>query len=798
MSLADELQIWGFEGDYLIFSDGSFGFALELSPLDVSTRDDHEIDSLACRLVVFLNGLSEEMDIQFVQEIEAGNETVILKNESLCHESVSETVRALHEDRLAHLRKLDGLGLIARHSLKLFVRRKPVASLFQKPRIFGRPKLFEKIAEDSLERELTVTVQLKEEIIRGLDCLGIKSRPISERAVAELIYRQWNPTRDIGLGNYDPEDIRFSLLFTDVGIYNSGFLLGDMHYRVISLKCLPTQTYASMGKGMRELPFDSKLFLSIHVPVQQKELESLQLQRRLAFSMARGKRVGVSDIESEAKFQDLESLLNEMVAQGEKVFAVSLNILLRSQNEEELKNLVSQTLAKVREIGAEAMQETLPCFDIFCELAIPNARAKERAKRLKSSNLADFLPVYGPWQGHEEPRVLLRSHMGSLVGFDPFSRELANFNQIVTGGSGSGKSFLTNILLLQMLKENPQVFIVDIGGSYKKLCENLSGQYVLFNIDSGLSLNPFDLLTGEAGPSDHKVKFLVGLIEMMTKEQGDSGLGRLERAQIEEAIQNVYKCHKNPRLSDLRKILLEDKAVELNRLGKILGPWCGDTPYGKLIDRDTTIELCRPVVCFDLKGLETFPDLQAIALYLITEHIWREVQKDRQRLKFLILDECWKLLETASAFIAEVFRTSRKYLWGIIGISQNIDDFAKSKIASAILPNTSIKWVLKQKGADQTRLKEVLQLNEREMAAIASLHQQRGVYSQAFLMVEDTHCLVTVEPTALEYWVATSDARDIGHFDEETKKHPSKSQLEILKELSQKYPRGVASGGEGT
>lgn len=131
--------------------------------------------------------------------------------------------------------------------------------------------------------------------------------------------------------------------------------MGDYFYRIISLKLLPDQTFATMAAKLRELPFDSRLSLTVRVPDQQKELESLQTQRRIAFSMVAGKKTGVADLESEAKFRDLESLLEQMVAAGEKVFHMSLQITLRSKFQEDLENKVSETLAKVREMsGAEA------------------------------------------------------------------------------------------------------------------------------------------------------------------------------------------------------------------------------------------------------------------------------------------------------------------------------------------------------------------------------------------------------------------------------------------------------------
>jgi type IV secretory pathway VirB4 component len=165
-------------------------------------------------------------------------------------------------------------------------------------------------------------------------------------------------------------------------------------------------------------------------------------------------------------------------------------------------------------------------------------------------------------------------------------------------------------------------------------------------------------------------------------------------------------------------------------------------------------------------------------------------------MKFLVLDECWKLLESGSGsvFIGEVFRTFRKYYASAIAISQNIDDFAKSSVSQAILPNSSIKWVLMQKGSDKKRLKEVLNLNDKEIEHICSLKQERGQYSETFLMAEDKHIVARICPTPLEYWIATTDPRDTSKIESLRKEKPELSQLETLKTLAEEYPCGVVGG----
>ena len=386
-------------------------------------------------------------------------------------------------------------------------------------------------------------------LFRSLEALHLKVNNITADEMAGLLYSQWNPSRRIPLKNYNPDEVRQSLLYSDVGISVHGFVVGTTQFRVLSLKTLPDQTFSSMAVKLRELPFKSRVFVSIHVPNQNNEIKNLQLQRRVAFSMAMGKSNSVSDIESTSKFQDLETLLEQMIAQGEKVFQVSMTVLLQSDEESDLENQVDMTLAKFREMGgAEALIESLAAFDIFSQVALPNARCKERSRRIKTSNLCDLIPLIGPWPGHSVPSILLKSRMGSLLSFNPFDSSLANANQLVSGGSGSGKSFMTNLLLLQMLKENPKVFFIDIGGSYKKLTENLSGQYVELGVQNHLSINPFDLLANETKPTSQKIKFLVGLVELMTKEEGAERIPKLARAEIEEAIQEVYRSSENPKI----------------------------------------------------------------------------------------------------------------------------------------------------------------------------------------------------------------------------------------------------------
>jgi conjugal transfer ATP-binding protein TraC len=794
--LSNRLQIWGFEDGVTVFKDFSLGAIFKISTLDISAQTDEAINNLKESLRQFLNGLPPGLSLQFMQEIVPGNIETIRQHRSTLLPDVSDLVRNIVDERIENFTDLDKAGLLPKQTLYLLVR-KPFDKM---PEKMGWFSVFSNKRKDLSERSLRSEIQIFERALENIDfalsSLEISAERISEQEVFKLIYEQWNPGRKIEAPEMSTIDVRDQLIMTDAVLGLDHFLLGRTYHKVISLKLLPEQTFASMAEKLKDLPFKSKLLLSIEVQDQNKEISALQMQRRMAYASVVGKK-GVSDLEAQAKLQDIEAILEEMIQGAEKVFRFSLTVVLQSEDENDLEDQVANVLQLFRELsGAEGMLETVAGFDVFTESSLPNARAKIRSLKVNTSVLADFLPVFGNWKGHKEPKVLLRNRDGELLPFDPFSSELTNFNMIVSGGSGAGKSFFTNSLLSQMLKESPKIFILDIGASYRRTCENLGGQYVELGLKSSIAINPFSLdgLSAENSESfDQKIKFLVSLVEMITKESADSNLGKLEKAEIEKAIKDVLKNESEAQLSHLMKRLLHHPEKEIQRIGRILGLWCGDSPFGKLIDRPTSISLEKDLVCFDLKGLESHPELQAAFLFIITDLIWRETQRDRTQMKFAVFDECWRLLqdEAACLFIGSVFRTFRKYKASAIAISQTIDDFAQSKIAAAVMPNSSIKWVLKQKGADQNNLKMALQLNDREMGLISSLTSEKGKYSEAFLMAEDKRQVVRVETTPLEYWLFTTEPSDIALLEKTKLSHLHLSDVEILRKLARSYPEGA-------
>ena len=71
------------------------------------------------------------------------------------------------------------------------------------------------------------------------------------------------------------------------------------------------------------------------------------------------------------------------------------------------------------------------------------------------------------------------------------------------------------------------------------------------------------------------------------------------------------------------------------------------------------------------------------------------------RKRILVVDEAWHLMkdENSASFLFGVAKRARKYWLGLTTITQDVDDFMKSKYGKPIISNSSLQFLLKQSPA---------------------------------------------------------------------------------------------------
>ena len=823
--VSEELAYWEFESTpfgHLILTDGSLVGALEVTLKDIECLDNDGINKLTLGLRGLLNSAPEGASLQFMLSVRSDFEDTIARHESKVATGVHPLIKDLSESRIVELRRAASGHELYRPHLFVYVRIPRLKA--RTSGFFATEKEFQNVTRESHEEHLEILSDALEGIKSSLSALGMDSKPMDRSPLIREAYSFLNPKRSRveptplvrGPVAQLPSELvddnpwlkegspREQLTFGDLILGYESFVLDGYSHKVITLKTLPEFTASGQLSEILRLPFHYDLILTFHIPPQDAEMASLERRRRMAHSLAANTGGGVSDLQSETKLSSTEELIRELLTTGQRIFASQLQFVLRApadhQGQKSLVRQAREVLSRLRGLqGAEGLEESVGAWKVL-KGNLPGAPMHlERAKKIKTNNLADFLPVYGPREGDEDPVVIFRNRLNGLFSFNAFS-SLPNFNTLVTGSSGAGKSFLNNCILLQEFARNQRVFIIDIGGSYKKLTHALGGQYLEINLSESHRINPLHLEPGQKEPTDQKLKTLVACIESMVADDEKGRLPKIERVLLEKEIVELYSKFNGreaPVLSDLASALQSSTESSMRELSKMLYTWTGTRPYGRLVDGAGGLTAKARICTFDLKGLSSYPDLQRVMILILTDFILTQVESDRSVKKRIILDEAWQLLRSSSAadFMEYCARTLRKTGSGITFITQGVEEIAASPIGPAILNNTATKFVMLQRG-DMNILAKNLKLNAREIELIASLGQKKGHYSEGFLIKGDDRQIVRVFPTPLEYWLATSDAEDNGYLDSLVAQGIDLQSA--IKRASEEYPNGMSQRKEGS
>lgn len=795
-SLADKIPVWQFVGRFLAFADHSFGAGFRITGVDISCLDPSEINMVIDRFEKMLISLEPGTRLQFLYKLTPKVQDEIERHLEVSRNANSD-LRSVSEFRAKYLIRLAEQGFFFQPEMFVFIRSAPAR--LKKIRLFESAEKYRPMAEAEFSSNLQKFEKLISVLQSSLSGSGLQTETLSKEHWFTLLFEHLNPGRLDRLGPthvrgaFDPfaDSLAQQLCLTDLEVHPRGLKIGGKLARIVSLKTLPEgETFASMINALLKLPFPFEISQTIHIPDQKAELEKLQIQRRLAHSMAAGAK-NVRDLESEAQLNDLESLIEELLSGSEKIVYSDLSVVIRGVTDDDLDEKTDEVLKAFRQLNsAEGVAETLPSFDGYLK-CLPGICELFRSRKMKSSNAAHFMPLFSTWKGNSRPVCLIPNREGTLVGIDPFAPELPNWNGIVFGGSGSGKSFTVCQLVLSFIGQSPtpKVIWIDNGASSQKLVESFDGEFIDLKLESEMRINVFDLPSGETRPSSSKIKLILAVLETILKEDGKLALPKREKALLEEAIYSTYeKCHpRTPVLSDLRKVLSDHTVPEMRNFAQILFSWTGDTAYGKLLDGPSSVTLKKDLTTVEISGLNSHPSLQNVFLLLLTDFIRGEAARDLKTPYLLIIDEAWRIFqasESGKEFALECYRLLRKFMAGIICLSQNYRDYLSDpQVAESILPNTTHVFVLRQKKIDWSDFQKTMGLKDAEIAAIQSLEIKKGEYSEVFYMQDENRSLLRIRPDRLSYLICTSDGKDRAMIEDMSAKFPDLKRLDLLKKI---------------
>lgn len=811
-ALVDFLPYDDVKENVFIQVDGSLGCIWEIRPVEAELFGAAALEEISNAFSGLVGRVPADMACQMIMIVTRDvKEKIAVYEKALINESDALSLEVTVAKRHNLEKKKEGDTkeegrVVAARSVKVFFTLRKFSREHEMRGIKGSMK---KRGEDASGR--AAFLGLSQGIESQFKAMNVQYAPLGERELLGLVYSLLNPRRvlKVPIKGNDALPLREQMLYNAPLSCGDGFVFEGVFTRVMTLKDLPPITTPGMflsflgGVSLLDIPGDFMQVFNFTVPDQAKEMEKIKFQKAFAFLQRRSSTGDVSE-EAEEKKEELGAVITDLFRGGRSIVRARSHIVLFNTSKEAVERSCDVALSVFHRLGAGALKEEIIAPSLFLTCLPLNFDPRfepfvRRSRRLFSDNLADMLPVYGGLQGTITPAAMYLNRRGEAVFLDFFD-SATNPHAVILGASGAGKSFFTNDLIFQNYRLGGRFFVLDRGHSYRKTCEILGGEYVSFDLNEPITVNPFF-----RKPTMENMAFLVDVLCLMASGGDDRDrVTREERGFLQMSALEAYERHSDREvfLSDAVDVLRDVAFAERKgvpeemgmRLALRLVPFTRKGQYGAFFDGPNQFEPGGRFTVFELSGLSGYPDLQAVVLvnvmFFITQFV--SLASVRGERKFLLIDEAWQLLKTANTaeFIAGAFKTFRKYRCAAVAITQEVSDLLRQECGVALLANSANKIFLKQESGIIERVKKEMSLSDEVEIALKSLKTVRGEYSESLMMTPVSSGVIRLFPDPFLYWASTSEARENEYLSDVRQKMGG-DLFRAITQCAKEFPNGL-------
>lgn len=327
-----------------------------------------------------------------------------------------------------------------------------------------------------------------------------------------------------------------------------------------------------------------------------------------------------------------------------------------------------------------------------------------------------------------------------------------NYNGLVLGSSGSGKSFSSKREMVSViLNTDADVNIIDPDGEYTPLAQAFGGSVIRIAPGNHVFLNPFDLDVDTSHDSDMnpitmKTDFVCGMLETMLGN--GASLTPVQKSIVDRCIQQIYAPYleylqsapvdangkrktidrdRCPTMQTLYQMLLSQSQPEAQNLALVMETYTTGT-FDTFAHR-TNVDVNNKLIIYDIKNIGT--NLKELALKVCMNDIWNKIVENRKYGKWtwFYIDEFHLLLSNNSTaeFLKSIWKRARKWQGVPTGITQNVEDLLQSPAARAIINNSSFVYMLNQSSMDRAMLAEILHLSANDIEYVTNVEPGHGL-----------------------------------------------------------------------
>lgn len=546
------------------------------------------------------------------------------------------------------------------------------------------------------------------------------------------------------------------------------------HYNVSGIfwKTYYAQSYPSYIDALRTrdiFGFHAKRDMSRFIyPEDDAAIQSMlknratQLKAEVKDAMQKGITL---DTEVEQQYRDVEMIREKLTTREERYFENSFYINIYEDTEEKLKETGKKFEQKISGYGIR-IKNAIQRMDEGFSSGLPLCTDELWISRSSvTSSLAGGFPFISNDMVQDTGILYgINLHTWGLVIFDRYNQKLPNMNGVILATSGAGKSFTVKLEALRYLINGIDVIIIDPENEYKALCQKVGGTYVNIATNSQQYLNPFDIPPKiedvEYGKWDllrSHIMNLIGMIQILI-----GGCTPEEEALLDKALQSTYSLKgfsmdnenyegkQPPIMGDLMNVLEGMEGGD--RLALRLSKYVNGT-FGKVFNNYTNIDINNKLTVISIRDLEDA--LKTPAMFNVLNWIRTKVRSHKKK-RMLACDEAWIMFqnETSAEFLFGLTKRARKYGLGITVISQDIEDFVRSKYGKPIISNCALQILLKQSTTSIKALNELLWLSDAEQRRLVA----SGIW-EGLIFAGSQHVWVKILASPEEREFITTDVK---------------------------------------
>lgn len=617
-------------------------------------------------------------------------------------------------------------------------------------------------------------------VMEGFTSIGFKFLPLDPTGYLRLIrklYHMWEKPEF----NYDElTPIREQVFYPgdDINVSDSEIAFHEntdreFFVRIMSPKLFPKRTVFGIANlligdqmgGANQITEPFLLQFTAHYPDQVTKKGEIRQRHIWIKQQCIGNSANWFPILGYKK-EGIETFIHEIDGQGGMAIEINLSLIIFSQNKERLARQTASLNSYLSTLSFD-MREDKRILDFLWHNAIPMNPTPEalvrtfRMSTMSARQATPLVPLFAEYKGSGgNATSLFVTRRGQVAAFSLWDSN-TGYNAVAFAGTGGGKSFLAQLLIVDNLAEGAKVWVIDVGKSFFKLCRALKGDFIEFSETSNICLNPFTFVN----EIDEDVDILKATIAKMAAPEG--GLDDYQFAALEEGIKATWDRYAhNSTVTAVSQWCMQQPDPRVRDMGQQLYPFTVSGSYGRWFEGEATLDIGNKFTVLDLLHLKSRPVLQKVILLQLMNRIATEMYTTSGR-KVLVLDEAWELMDDPimAKAVEALYRKVRKNSGAVVFITQGVGDLFQSPNGRAIYANSAWQLVLEQRAESVDAAIESGQFSMDNFGVhqMKSLHVIPGEYSELMIKRSDSdYGIVRFKPDPFMFTLFSSsgDERD--------------------------------------